>query len=497
MRRTTPLLAFLASALMIAHPARALAQLSIPGKLMTYRTVDIDSKEEIDRSRTWESSQGTGDVVITATDYPGGAKMLTECAFANGLSRPSTATRSVLRGPGGELERSDFDTFDPAFYPFLTQAIGPDVQPVGCLGKGVLDLARLVRGDRVTFWMWSDSGLIGATLYPASVETLAIPAGSFEALRVQIKVDLSQLFPRVPTLFLMLVRPSLTIWITRTEPYYILKMTGFGSANVNATKHTHTAIELASIAQSPADDSEMRAQLHQADLAPAAPALKVVDTGSFVQGDKSGRVVMSTASTAQGELMIVHVAFNGLATESRTLIDHRASPPTVYLDDRSYAATDAMVRRHMFFFRRAAFPDDSVEELPGDLYGGDMTLGLVMPRLFPDRSDEARFHVLDFTGAITELAIRKQGVATIALGSDEAQTIHAKLIPKVQIPLLLRPLAYFFIPTFDAYFDLRPPHRLLKFEGPLGPPGAPTARMLADGKTPAAAEPPHPASTNR
>ena len=496
MHRRTSLLALLVSALMIAHPACAIAQLSIRDRLMTYRTVDTDSKEELDRSRTWESADRTGDVVMTATDYPGGAKMLTECAFANSMNHPATSTRSMLHGPAGELERSDFDTFNPTFYPFLTQPIGPAVQPLGCLGKEALNLARLVRGEQVTFWMWSDSGLIGATLHPASVETLAIPAGSFEALPVQIEIDLSKLFPRVPTLFLKLVRPNLTIWITRTEPYYILKMTGFGSVNINATKHKHTAIELVSIGQNTPDESAIRAQLHQADLAPADPPLAVVDTGSFVQGDKSGRVVMSTASTAEGELMIVHVAFNHLATESRTLIDHRASPPTIYLDDRSYTTGSAMVRRHMFFFRRAAFPNDSVEELPGDLYGGDMTLGLIMPSLFPDRSDEARFHVMDFTGEITELEIRKEGTATIALGADEAQAIHAKLIPKVVIPLLLRPLAYFFIPTFDAYFDPRPPHRLLKFEGPLGPPGAPSAHMQADKKVPGAIERPRAASAN-
>ena len=101
----------------------------------------------------------------------------------------------------------------------------------------------------------------------------------------------------------------------------------FGSANGNATKHKHTAIELVSIGPPAADESAMRAQLHQADLVSADPPLALIDSGSFVQGDKSGRVVMSSATTAAGELMIVHVAFNHLATESRTLIDHRASLP--------------------------------------------------------------------------------------------------------------------------------------------------------------------------
>jgi hypothetical protein len=73
-------------------------------------------------------------------------------------------------------------------------------------------------------------------------------------------------------------------------------------------------------------------------------------------------------------------------------------------------------------------------------------------------------------------------MTTVALGSDDASAIHAKLDPIIDIPLLLRPLAYFFVPSFDAYFDADSSHRLLKFEGPLGPPGAPNATMLADEK---------------
>jgi hypothetical protein len=71
---------------------------------------------------------------------------------------------------------------------------------------------------------------------------------------------------------------------------------------------------------------------------------------------------------------------------------------------------------------------------------------------------------------------------TVALYGDDTRAIHAKLKPIVEIPMLLRPLAYFFVPTFDAYFDADSNHRLLKFEGPLGPPGAPNATMLADEK---------------
>ena len=89
---------------------------------------------------------------------------------------------------------------------------------------------------------------------------------------------------------------------------------------------------------------------------------------------------------------------------------------------------------------------------------------------------------MDFSGEVNELTIQREGMMTVALGADDKNAIHAKLEPIVDIPILLRPLAYFFTPSFDAYFDADPSHRLLKFEGPLGPPGVPNATMLADEK---------------
>jgi hypothetical protein len=160
-------------------------------------------------------------------------------------------------------------------------------------------------------------------------------------------------------------------------------------------------------------------------------------------------------------------------TESRTLIDRGASPATVYLDDRSFASSSAIVRKHLIFFRKAAFPNDPQKDLPTDLYGADMTLGALLSGLLPERSDVASFHVMDFSGEANELTIHRDGIMTVALGGDDMHAIHAKLEPVVDIPILLRPLAYFFTPTFDAYFDADSSHRLLKWEGPLGPPGVP------------------------
>ena len=338
-----------------------------------------------------------------------------------------------------------------------------------------------MRGGQIETWIWSDAGSVGAIFRPEENEKLTVPAGSFDALRVRIDLDLSKVFPHVPDLFLKLVKPHFTIWITRSEPYYVLKMAGFGAPNDKL--HKNTVIELASIGELTANDSKTPADLAQADSAGEQPSLHPINSGSFTQGDRTGHVTFASASTPVGELLVAvsHSAMGWRLRAARKSIAG-ASPATVYLDDRSFASSGAIVRKHLIFFRKAAFPDDPDKELPADLYGADMTLGALLPRLLPEGSDEASFHVMDFSGEVSELTIHRDGMMTVALGGDDARAIHAKLEPIVDIPILLRPLAYFFVPSFDAYFDADSSHRLLKFEGPLGPPGAPNATMLADEK---------------
>ncbi len=485
--RSSSLAFLLVSALGFVLPSHAFAQLSIPGKVMTYRTLDLDSGEELERRRSSQVSDAQGARELTATTYPVGSEVISECTFAKGFAQPATMFRSIMRSKTGELERSDFDTFDPSYYPFLAKPIVRDAQPGACVSKSALDLPTLVRGGQIETWIWSDGGSVGAIFRPEENEKLTVPAGSFDALRVRIDLDLSKVFPHVPDLFLKLVKPHFTIWITRSEPYYVLKMAGFGASNTKL--HKNTVIELASISKLTANDSKIPAELGQAASADQPPSLHAINSGSFTQGDRAGHVTFASALTPAGEVLVARVAFsNGLATESRTLVDRGASPATVYLDDRSYASRGAIVRRHLIFFRKAAFPNDPQKDLPADLYAADMTLGALLPRLLPQGSDEASFHVMDFSGEVNELTIHRDGMMTVALGGDDTRAIHAKLTPIVDTPLLLRPLAYFFVPTFDAYFDSGSSHRLLKFEGPLGPPGVPNATMLSDERLPGPVE---------
>jgi hypothetical protein len=317
----------LLTAFVLGFPSRALAQLSVPGRVMTYRTLDLDSREELLRLRSWQVSDAHGARELTATSYPIGTEVLSECAFADGFARPATTFRSTMLTATGELERSDFDTFDPKYYPFITGQITGGMQPGSCVSRIALNLPTLVRGIQVETWIWSDSGLIGVILRPEADEKLTVAGGSFDALRVRIDLDLSKLFPHVPALFLAVIKPHFTVWITRAEPYYVLKMVGFGSATNTSKLHKNTATELASLGELSANDSHIAEKLAQTDSVGPQPPINLVNSGKWSQGVRTGHVTMSTAPTPQGELLVAHVAFsNGLATESRTLIDQGASP---------------------------------------------------------------------------------------------------------------------------------------------------------------------------
>src|ERR1700722_9221491 len=109
-------------------PSQSLAQLSIPGKVTTYRTLDLDSGEELERSRSWQVVDAQGARELTAITYAVGTEVLGECTFANGFARPAPTVRSIMRRKTGELERSLFETSDPNNLPFLAKPIAPDAQ---------------------------------------------------------------------------------------------------------------------------------------------------------------------------------------------------------------------------------------------------------------------------------------------------------------------------------------------------------------------------------
>ena len=78
---------------------------------------------------------------------------------------------------------------------------------------------------------------------------------------------------------------------------------------------------------------------------------------------------------------------------------------------------------------------------------------------------------------VAKVYYESKGVHSIktAAGSVEAREVlmYPDLNDWVKMPSILNKLAKPFLPKYHMWYEARAPHRLLRFEGPYGPPGAP------------------------
>jgi hypothetical protein len=451
-----------------AHPASS-------EKMLSYRVSDMESGQEAYRENTWQQADAGVPATWSEKKFANGEHSIDECLFANGYERPATSMRSVL-ARGVELESSDFEVFDPAFYPFLRQPLPAGAVPAACAGESA-DLGALVAGKEISLAGWSDYGYAIVTLHPAENETITVPAGTYDSLRFSQELDVSNYLGSLPLVVRHFIKTPVTRnWIERAPPYYELKSTREGSGT-----EPKTLRELTEVAEQPTNAPSTL--LGSAQRVPPDPVLSVVNAGRVTQGDLSGRATMSATATPEGELLVVRLAFsNGLALEDRSLLDYRAPPLTRYVEQRAYAPDGKLVRRRVSNIREPEPSEEKDKGLPSPLYPYAMTLALVLPRMLSDATGTVSLHVMGSGGGVTELVLRGSGYETLDLNGRAMKALHAHLQPNVHIPLLLRPIVYFFIPQYDVYFEANTPARLLKFDGPLGPPGAPEAHMVADAK---------------
>jgi hypothetical protein len=74
-----------------------------------------------------------------------------------------------------------------------------------------------------------------------------------------------------------------------------------------------------------------------------------------------------------------------------------------------------------------------------------------------------------------------KGETSLRLPSGKVRAIKAIMYPDfndwVRLGKVLNKLAYPFLPKYHMWFNPEPPHEVLRFEGPYGPPGAPEVVM--------------------
>ncbi len=78
---------------------------------------------------------------------------------------------------------------------------------------------------------------------------------------------------------------------------------------------------------------------------------------------------------------------------------------------------------------------------------------------------------------VAKVYFERDGESEHRIGGERRRSIEAVMYPDlndwVPLPRILTRLAKPFVPKYHMSFDKETPHRLLRFEGPYGPPGAP------------------------
>ena len=453
------------------------------GRALTYRVTDPTTAEELSRYRVWRGTDGQQLVLWREDQSPDGSHSLTECIEGNGHEQPATAWRRVSFAKTGRLIGAVFQISDPNLYPFLSRPLPPSgLEPLACFKGSLIDKRAIERGEEASTNAWlSDNFYLKLVFEPQGHEKIEVPAGSFDSIRIKVKLDTRPLFPRIPALLVRLVSavagPRITVWISSGPPHQVLKVEMSG---VSIGGHQNSVSELMSSEDAPTAQPAKFDLLHVASELPDEPTHATVNAGTASLGDLAARVTMQEAHTSDGELMVVRAAFSeGIIVEARALENFSVLPPTRLIEQRIYNREGTLTERLLAHF------DREDQALHSDVYPNSMVLALILPRF----SEIARtnFHVVGFgQTAISfgqtehEVELWRDGISTVDVGGVPTQAIHMKLRPIVNVASYLRPIVRLGTPTFDLYLDTNPPHRMLEFDGSLGLFGSSEVHVVAD-----------------
>jgi len=72
---------------------------------------------------------------------------------------------------------------------------------IECIGGAGLDIPALIRREEVPAWFWANDAIFYFRVFIKleDTEKLTIPAGTFDAARMRVKIDVPTLFPSLPS----------------------------------------------------------------------------------------------------------------------------------------------------------------------------------------------------------------------------------------------------------------------------------------------------------
>src|SRR5208282_1751916 len=200
------------------------------GKVMSYRITDPSTNEQLSEYRVWPDTDGAERVLLREDRFADGSDSLTECIEGHGHEQPATAWRRVTFAKTGQLTGAAFQISDPSLYPFLSRPLPPSgLEPFACFKGSLIDKAAIESGEEASTYAWlSDNFYLKLIFEPEGRETIAVPAGRFESIRIKIKLDTRPLFPRMPGLLVRLLSavagPRITLWIASGPDHQLLKL---------------------------------------------------------------------------------------------------------------------------------------------------------------------------------------------------------------------------------------------------------------------------------
>ena len=224
------------------------------GRVMSYRITDPSTKEQLSEYRVWPGTDGVERVLWREDHFADGSDSLTECIEGHGQAQPATAWRRVSFAKTGQLTGAVFQISDPNLYPFLARPLPPaGLEPFACFKGSLIDKAAIERGEKASTYAWlSDNFYLKLIFEPAGRETIEVPAGRFDSIRIKIKLDTRPLFPRMPGLLVRLLSavagPRITLWIASEAPHQMLRLEVSG---VSTSGHQNSVTELVSSENAP------------------------------------------------------------------------------------------------------------------------------------------------------------------------------------------------------------------------------------------------------
>ena len=340
------------------------------GRVLSYRITDPSTNEQLSEYRVWPGTDGAERVLWREDHFADGSDSLTECIEGHGHAQPATGWRRVSFAKTGKLTGAVFQISDPNLYPFLRSPLPPSgLEPFACFKGSLIDKAAIESGEEGSTYAWlSDNFYLKLIFEPEGRETVEVPAGRFDSIRVKIKLDARPLFPRMPGLLVRLLSavagPRITLWIASEAPHHLLRLEVSG---VNTNGHQNSVTELISSENAPAARPAKFESLGAASEIPSDPVRTTMNVGIASLGDSTARVTMEHAHTSDGDLMIVRAVFEGTTVEARALENFSELMPTRLIEQRIFTNEGALVERLMAYLDRQdqSLPQRCIPEFNG------------------------------------------------------------------------------------------------------------------------------------